>query len=191
MAQNCLDWFFCRNWVNIQYSLGSADPVRTFPCWFFGTPLMLWAGKSNTFVTAYYNSEHYDSLFRHKLLDCGTAVWYKLANISNYKSHWWYISLPCDVISGSTSVWLAQISKATTCCGSKSGENGSRHFCLLGALQGIFVSLVVLVGCTAVVSSWQSSGTTVRGVTKTSGCLPTLSTFSNLKLTLVLVEFFF
>ena len=153
-----------------------------FPLIVFGTPWMLWAGKSNTFVTAYYNSRLLHLLFRHKLLDCGTAVWHKLANILNYNSYRWYISLPCDVISGSSSVWLAQFSRTTACCGSKSGEIGRRHFCLLGDLQGILDSLVVHVGCTAVASFKQSSGTISRGVTKISGCLPTLSTFFKLKI---------
>ena len=132
---------------------------------------MLWAGKSNTFVTAYYNS--------NSLWSSSSDTIYS-TEVQPYRTNW-RIYQTIIPIGGSI---LSPVM-------SSKGENGSRHFCLLGALQGIFGSLVVHVGCTAVASFKQSSGTTVRGVTKISGCLPTLSTCSNLKTTLTLLEFFF
>ena len=140
-------------WIVFGLKLGqyAISPDGIVPWWFLGHPLMVLAGKSDTFVNVYIYSRHFDLLFRHKILDWGTAAWYKLANLSNYTSHWWYKAFPSDVIRLGSSAWLAQISRSTACCGSFKGENGSRHL-LLVDLRGILRTVVVLAGCTAVVS---------------------------------------
>ena len=92
-----------------------------------------------------------DFLIRHNLLDWISVIRHKLADFTSYYSYWLLVPLPCDVIRKGSSAWLAQFSLATTCFGSILGEKGGRrHFCLLGDLLGIFISVVEHAGCTAV-----------------------------------------